>query len=689
MFLTALALPIIALYILKLRLRRIPISTNLFWKQVYDEKPPRSLWQHLRHLLSLLAQLLLLILLVLAISDPYFSWQALQARRIVMVLDTSVSMKATDVSPSRFEASRAAAHDVLDGIRFRDEVAVVSAGSRPEVILGMAGHVPTLRRAIDSVAPVDGGSSLPQAIELARQLLGNHPHSQILVFTDGCADRVDPSMTATDLQPGSTATNEGENSASETALTTGEATTGPDALESESSDPNVVDVQYRIFATSAANIGITQFQARRSLVDPIGYEVLVTLRNASDKPVKGRLELELDGIPADIVPLNLKPDELWTRSIEKTSLEGGLLQASLTQIGVGDSMEESSTTEPTSTTDTRSLNVLPTDDMAWAVVPPRVVQDVLIVSPGNLFLQKVFEANPLVNVTVANDIPEQWPADSIVVLHRLVPETLPAGNVLVIDPEASCNLWDVGEVIANPIVTEQDASSPLMTHIRLDNVLMPEARRLDFQSSIKSLASTVTGETVYVRIPRSDGDCLVLSVNLERSDLAFRTAFPIMITNVLSWFAGQPGELQPALMAGQTTTLGDIVTDLSVDDDEESAAERTLTSPSQQESAILSQQIGPLNEVGVWTVTESPTAKQQQINSGIDSTIDPSFQQIAVNLASVNESDLRPVQGAADEVQNAAASHGWFSRPLWFYLIAVASVFSAFEWFLYQRRWIT
>ena len=58
--LLALALPITALYILKVRLRQVPVSTNLFWRQIFEEKPPRSIWQNFRHLASLLLQLLLL-----------------------------------------------------------------------------------------------------------------------------------------------------------------------------------------------------------------------------------------------------------------------------------------------------------------------------------------------------------------------------------------------------------------------------------------------------------------------------------------------------------------------------------------------------------------------------------------------------------------------------------------------------
>ena len=63
-----LALPVIVFYILKIRLRRISVSTVLFWRQIFEEKKPRSLWQRLRHILSLLIQMLLLLLLVGALA---------------------------------------------------------------------------------------------------------------------------------------------------------------------------------------------------------------------------------------------------------------------------------------------------------------------------------------------------------------------------------------------------------------------------------------------------------------------------------------------------------------------------------------------------------------------------------------------------------------------------------------------
>ena len=64
----ALTIPIVIFYILKIRLRQVPVSTTIFWRQIYDEKRPRSIWQQLRHLISLLVQLLWLILLVCTVS---------------------------------------------------------------------------------------------------------------------------------------------------------------------------------------------------------------------------------------------------------------------------------------------------------------------------------------------------------------------------------------------------------------------------------------------------------------------------------------------------------------------------------------------------------------------------------------------------------------------------------------------
>src|SRR5437762_679870 len=144
----ALTIPIVIFYILKIRLRQVPVSTTIFWQQIYDEKSPRSLWQTLRHWLSLLVQLVWLLLMVLALAEPYFLWEKLQARRVVLVIDNSASMNATDVTPTRLAAAKQAAQRQISSLRFRDEMAVIAAGTQPQVVCGLTNHERTLQAAI-------------------------------------------------------------------------------------------------------------------------------------------------------------------------------------------------------------------------------------------------------------------------------------------------------------------------------------------------------------------------------------------------------------------------------------------------------------------------------------------------------------------------------------------------------------
>ncbi|MBD3672334.1 MAG: BatA domain-containing protein [Planctomycetaceae bacterium] len=673
-----LTIPVIVLYILKVRLRREPVSTNMFWSQIYDEKPPRSIWRYLKHLLSLLLQLLFLLLLVAAIADPYFLWQLKQSRRVVLVVDNSASMQAMEKDGnSRFDLAIEKGLDLVEGLRERDEMAIIVAEARPRVAIGMSGHAPTLRRTLQALQVSDQPTTVTPAVDLGRQLIGEHPHGEVVVLTDGCL-------------PGSTF------ETVETPPTKSPGSEAPETNDSETTPDRETTLRnrYLVVGSPQSNVGITQLQLRRSLVDPTGYEVLVKVLNASDRPVDCRLELELNGSPVDVLPLELEPNEEWTRSLEKTSVEGGELTAMLTQIKASDVEEESTSVSTDDARTPKTLNGLKIDDRAWAILPPKKIQKVLIVTSGNLFLQKVFEANPLVDVTLMNHFPDPWPRDSLIVLHGEVPETLPEGDLFVIDPATDCDLWSIGPVLENPIVTELNAESRLMTHVRLDNVLVPKAEKIDFHTEATPLASTISGDLIYARLTNGAGRLLVLNVDLEESDLAFRTTFPIMVTNALGWYAGQTGDLNLALRTGE-------ITNVSFERDQLKGNELKLFGPdgSIQEIPLLdakqenSDSNRPIAEEG-----SSPSAGNDRESNSVTLgpfaragvwklEVDPQnpLAEYAVNLSNAEESDLRPAEelGSQEPLQSLA---GFFTRPLWFYLALAASLLFLIEWFLYQRR---
>jgi hypothetical protein len=627
LLLALIAIPIVIFYILKVRLRRVPVSTNLFWNQIFEEKPPKSLWQNLRYWLSLLAQLLILALLVLAIADPILSWQTKGARRVVLIMDVSASMQAFDKATTRFDSAKQAAQRVLDGVREQDQVAILTAGTQPEVVLGMGNHVPSLRRAINDLQPVDTPANLGSAVELADQLLGDAPNGQVIVFTD----QATPKNTKPDNEP-----------------------------------KKATAVEYRAFGSNASNVGITQFQTRRSMVDAVGYELLVEVRNASDQPIQCRLEIELDERPVDIFPLKLQPNETWSRTLEKTSLEGGALKASLSKF------------ENDQGEDRSKNNKLDVDDIAWAILPDRVIQPVLIVSPGNLFLQKVFEANPLVRVTVQKEIPTAWPENTVVVLHKLIPDPLPSNPLFIIDPETNSSLFRVDGLIDSPLVTEQDKDSPLMTHVRLDNVMFPGTKKLTFLTqTAKPIASCVGGESLFATLSHGDKKAVVLGVNLEQSDLAFRTVFPILASNAIAWFSSQSGELSLAISGGDTARLN---RSLSASAPPENL---WLISPGLQVKRQSGSTAGPLKETGVWELfewdaNENPTAETLRATGKL-------VDRYAVNLASSSETDLRNAN-ESDRAPMQTSIASWFSYPPWYYLAILIGSLLVLEWGMYQRR---
>lgn len=668
------ALPIIVFYILKVRLRQVPISTNMFWKQIFDEKPPRSLWHRFRHLLSLLAQLLLMGLMVLALADPNFSWQALKARRIVLVIDNSASMKSTDVSPTRFDAAIDRAIELADGLRFRDQMAIVLAGSRPDVVLGMSGHVPTLKEAIGSIKVTDNPTRLESAIELGKQLIGDQPNGQVIVLTDGCAD-TSVQFEESKEPVGTTSQSQVDDLASVD-------------LQSEGKKSDI-QISWQVFATQADNVGITKFQVRRSLVDMLGYELLASVKNASEQSISCRLEISLSDSIVDVIPLKLEPGELWTQSIEKTSRTGGVLAATLTEISVANAGETADSKNDSKTTDEApAINALTVDDNAWAILPEQKVQEVLIVTEGNLFLRKVFEVNPLANVTSVTEMPAQWPKDTLIVLHRMTPKVLPPGDVFIVDPIDNCDQWTIGKTIENPIVTEIDSKADLMTHVRLDNVVLPEARSIKFKNKPKIFAGTISKEAVYAQIQRPSGKCLVLSVDLDKSDLAFRTTFPIMVTNALNWFVESSGGFRESSLTGDLVSWATEAEDLAgkslilqaPDESETTIATFAKNSPTENSDALT---IGPFESSGIWALgkQESPTAMKASDEPAIELMTN-----FAVNVANERETDLRPVEAILDKSTETTSLAGWFGRPVWYYLILTVVMLFVAEWLLHQRR---
>ena len=83
---------IVSLYFLKLRHRRVVISSSILWKRVLDDRQSHSLWEKLRTIISVLIAVTIALLIALSLARPEVESLTGKNERIVIVLDTSPTM---------------------------------------------------------------------------------------------------------------------------------------------------------------------------------------------------------------------------------------------------------------------------------------------------------------------------------------------------------------------------------------------------------------------------------------------------------------------------------------------------------------------------------------------------------------------------------------------------------------------
>ena len=608
-----LAAPIVALYILKLRRRREPVSTLLFWEQIFREKQTTSLFQKLKHLLSLLLQLLFLALLVLALAQPQFAFMTKSARQIILIIDGSASMNAVDDTVSRLESAKQQALHMVDNLRFIDEMMVISCHTQPVIHSPFTNHQKSLRGAIESIIPTDVKTDLQPAFAVAHSVAQTKPNPEIVVFSDF-------------------------HQIPDTLLT-----------QRESSQPHPSGAKVRLLPVNLGedgNVGITQFRVRKSLVNAFDYQTLLTVINASVEEKSFNVELYLNDALLDVRPYTLAPGESKSELFTNFTMEGGRLKAVL-------DVEDA----------------LSTDNVAYAALPKREQISVLLVTPNNPFLESALAIDEKLDLTVV--APDQYDPSTVgydvIIFDRYNPPRLDDGNYMFIYPPKEGAVWQIGESLETPIVTEWERDHPILRHVHLDNVQIAEAYRVDVPSTAEVLVHSFEDPLVIVE-EGQNRKIVFIAIDTLQSDLPLRIAFPLIVANTIQWFQGESDIEEYHLQAGEVLKkrIDETVAIQSV----------TIVGPTGESWEV------PV-EKGELFFDETSAVGFYELKIGEDEEV------WAVNLTDAAESQIHAAEGVGDlleEEEVVLGGSALLHYPPWIYLVLLAVLLSAVEWFLYQRR---
>ncbi|KPL81531.1 VWA domain-containing protein [Herpetosiphon geysericola] len=177
---------IVAMYILRLRREERTVSSTFLWNQLVRDVEANAPWQRLRHNWLLWLQLLIALLLAFAIARPFRETVGVSGQNLIVIIDRSASMGATDVEANRLEAAKNEAIRLVDQLPDGARATIMAIGGELDVPAAATTDRREIRDAIEGIElRLGGGSDMSQALSLAGALAAREEESEVAILTDG------------------------------------------------------------------------------------------------------------------------------------------------------------------------------------------------------------------------------------------------------------------------------------------------------------------------------------------------------------------------------------------------------------------------------------------------------------------------------------------------------------------------
>lgn len=179
-----LGVPILALYVLRLKRPERLVGSTLLWRGIVEDMRANAPWQRLRLSTLLAVQLITVAALALTLAQPAFSRTQEFSGDVVLILDQSYSMQATDARPTRFAAAQARAQSIASQITATNAVSVIGMGNQPVLGVAQSTDAGAVNTAIQRLYPGASRVNVPAALSLAASLARPGRRTQAVILTD-------------------------------------------------------------------------------------------------------------------------------------------------------------------------------------------------------------------------------------------------------------------------------------------------------------------------------------------------------------------------------------------------------------------------------------------------------------------------------------------------------------------------
>jgi hypothetical protein len=489
----------IALYLLRLRRRRVAVPFIPLWESLISERQSSRLFSRLKHVLSLLLALAIVALLTFALGDPRLRAELASTRHVVVLVDAGVTMRATDVKPDRLHVALDRAREIVRaaGPNLRVLVAQMDASTTPLTTLG-AEHR-ELERALDQIQATDLPTDYARAYRFALDVLRGRSRPEVVLLSDAPAT--------------------------------------PDAELAQAITRAGIRVSFAAIGRRGDDVGITQFAVRRYPLDKNRGELLLELTSASKHREDVELTLLGDGAPIDVQHIAIEPGQSTRRVYDDVTGVSRTLEARIRVAGDHDD--------------------LAADDRAFTVLPEKRRSRVLCVSEGDRYLEAALLLDEYLDVDMITPAAYRS-ADGYdaVIFERFVPDAPPSAPAFYIAPggTGAAQPLEVAGTLERPFFDKLDREHPIMRFIALHDVNIARAQQLRPEAGDRVLGGDARGP-LLVAGERNGRRFAVLGFDVRDSDLPLRVAWPLLLINVIDWFTSNASEHDATASVGETVAF--------------------------------------------------------------------------------------------------------------------------------------
>lgn len=181
-FIGLIAIPIIIImYLLKQNYKSITVPSIQLWQKVIKQNESQKPWQKFRNNIIMLLQLLAALFIVLAMAKPYIN--SSDVSNYIIVLDSSMSMQATDEVPNRFEAAKKQIKDLIDSSNPASKISVVVMEKNPYVALNYSQNKKDIKNILKDINVTDTDIDLDMTASVIN-MLNQKQEANIYIFSD-------------------------------------------------------------------------------------------------------------------------------------------------------------------------------------------------------------------------------------------------------------------------------------------------------------------------------------------------------------------------------------------------------------------------------------------------------------------------------------------------------------------------